>query len=124
MSKKKYPPIISTVYTPRPLQQEIHSKLKRFNVLVCHRRFGKTVLCINALVHACLKDEKPNPRYGYFGPYYAQAEKIAWDYLKAYTRNIPGTTFNEQELRADLPGGRRIFIAGADNPDAHRRMYL
>ncbi len=47
-----------------------------------------------------------------------------WDYLKMYTRSIPGTTFNEQELRADLPGGRRIFIAGADNPDAHRGIYL
>lgn len=75
-------------------------------------------------MHACLKNEKPNPRYAYFAPYYSQAKKIAWDYLKAYTRNIPGTTFNEQELRADLPGGRRIFIAGADNPDAHRGIYL
>lgn len=41
-----------------------------------------------------------------------------------YTRKIPGVTFNEQELRADLPGGRRIYIAGADNPDAHRGIYL
>lgn len=98
--------------------------MKRFNVLVIHRRFGKTVLCINELVHQCLQCDKPNPRYAYFAPFYAQAKKIAWDYLKMYTRNIPGTTFNEAELRADLPGGRRIYIAGADNPDAHRGIYL
>lgn len=29
---------ISTGYTPRRLQGLIHSKLRRFNVLVCHRR--------------------------------------------------------------------------------------
>ena len=37
---------VATGYKPRPLQAEIHRKLKRFSVLVCHRRFGKTVLCI------------------------------------------------------------------------------
>jgi hypothetical protein len=115
---------ISTGYQPRHLQLLIHARLKRFNVLVCHRRFGKTVLCINELVDQCLKNQKPNPRYAYFAPFYSQAKKVAWDYLKMYTRNIPGTTFNEQELRADLPGGRRIYIAGADNPDAHRGIYL
>ena len=31
-------------YEPRPLQAEIHAALRRFNVLVCHRRFGKTTL--------------------------------------------------------------------------------
>ena len=37
-------------YTPRPLQREVHNNLKRFNVLVCHRRFGKSVLSINQLI--------------------------------------------------------------------------
>lgn len=115
---------ISTGYTPRRLQKKIHRELKRFNVLVCHRRFGKTVLCINELVDQCIRNEKKEPRYAYFAPFYAQAKKIAWDYLKEYTRNIPGAKFNEQELRADLPGGRRIYIAGADNPDSHRGVYF
>ena len=66
---------ISTGYQPRQLQLYIHGKLKRFNVLVCHRRFGKTVLCINELIDKCLKDQKPNPRYAYFAPFYAQAKK-------------------------------------------------
>ena len=34
-------------YTPRELQNEIHNNLDRFNVVVCHRRFGKTVFAIN-----------------------------------------------------------------------------
>lgn len=115
---------ISTGYQPRESQLWIHAKLKRFNVLVCHRRFGKTVLCINELIDACLRCDKPNPRFAYFAPFYSQAKKVSWDYLKMYTRAIPGVTYNEQELRADLPGGRRIYIAGADNPDAHRGIYL
>ncbi len=35
---------IEIPYEPRPLQEKIHNELKRFNVLVCHRRFGKTVI--------------------------------------------------------------------------------
>jgi phage terminase large subunit len=115
---------ISTGYSPRVLQQQIHSSLKRFNVLVCHRRFGKTVLCVNELIDRCILNNLPNPRYGYVAPLLSQAKKVAWDYLKDHCRNIPGTTFNENELRADLPGGRRIYIIGADNPDAHRGTYF
>jgi hypothetical protein len=44
---------IDIPYKPRPLQREVHKSLKRFNVLVCHRRFGKSVLshlsCIELL---------------------------------------------------------------------------
>lgn len=31
-------------YRPRALQADLHRRLKRFNVLVAHRRFGKDVL--------------------------------------------------------------------------------
>lgn len=115
---------IETGYRPRPLQAEIHSKLKRFNVLVCHRRFGKTILCLNELIHHCLQNTLPMPRYGYVAPLLSQGKKVAWDQLKHYTRNIPEVQYNEQELRADLPGGRRIYIIGADNPDSHRGTYF
>jgi len=32
------------MYTPRPQQAELHRTMKRFNVLVAHRRFGKGAL--------------------------------------------------------------------------------
>ena len=41
---------ITIPYKPRELQQQVHKNLKRFNVLVCHRRFGKTVLTVNELI--------------------------------------------------------------------------
>ena len=37
-------------YTPRELQKHLRTNLARFNVVVCHRRFGKTVFAINELI--------------------------------------------------------------------------
>ena len=50
-------------YTPRPLQREVHNSLKRFNVLVCHRRFGKSVLAINELIRTAIKKNNQKCRH-------------------------------------------------------------
>lgn len=110
-------------YKPRSLQLEIHNNLKRFNVLVCHRRFGKTVLAVNQLIKSALTCELPNPRCSYLAPLFAQAKTVAWDYLKFFTSPIPGVQRNEAELRVDLPNGARISLYGADNPDRLRGLY-
>ena len=118
---------ISTGYRPRPLQAEIHRNLKRFNVLVCHRRFGKTVLCINELLDRALSNPSARPRYAYVAPLYRQAKQVAWDYLKHYAVNLPHEK-HEGELRLDFPtaagGAARIQLLGADNPDSLRGIYL
>lgn len=114
---------VSTGYQPHDYQAEIHARLKRFSVLVCHRRFGKTVLCVNALIDAALRG-KADGRYAYIAPTYKQAKRVAWDYLKRFAGPIPGTTFNEVELRCDLPHGARIQLFGADNADSLRGIYL
>lgn len=111
-------------YKPRPLQRAIHDEIKRWNLFVCHRRFGKTVLAINELIKQAVKCEKQNPRYGYVAPLYKQAKQIAWDYLKQFAGVIPGTKFNESELRCDFPWGARVTLYGADNPDSMRGLYL
>lgn len=111
-------------YKPRPLQKELHAQLKRFNVLVAHRRFGKTVFCINEIIKQWANCNKKNPRFAYIAPLYRQAKSVAWDYLKEFTSPIPGVKFNESELRADLPGGGRIQLFGADSPDSLRGIYL
>jgi phage terminase large subunit len=116
--------IIEIPYKPRPLQAEIHAALKRWSVLVCHRRFGKSVLSVNHLIKSMAQCREHNPRFAYLAPLYKQVKSIAWDYLKHYARPIPGVTFNESELRADFPGGGRISLYGADNPDALRGIYL
>jgi len=111
-------------YKPRELQEGLHDSMKRWNVVCCHRRFGKTVFAINHLLRDCLTSNKERPRYAYLAPTYKQAKTIAWDYLQHYSRPIPGIVINQAELRIDYPNGGRIQLFGCDNPDALRGIYL
>lgn len=125
---------IETGYRPRPLQAELHSQLKRFNVIICHRRFGKTVFAVNEMIDQGLRlyaqRKLPRPRYAYIGPDYGQVKKIVWDYLKAYTKDIPGCTANENELRIDISlfgdetDTLRFQLWGAEKPDKLVGTYL
>lgn len=111
-------------YEARPHQAALHEALRRFSVLVCHRRFGKTVLAVNELIARSLECARTEPRHAYLAPLRKQAKRVAWDYLKRFTLGLPGRAVHEGELRVDLWGGRRIFVDGADNPDALRGLYL
>ena len=115
---------IKIPYKPREHQKKVHNKLKRFNVLVCHRRFGKTVLCINELLKKALQNPMPRPRYYYIAPTYSMAKRTSFDYLKEYTKNIPNTTFHETELRCDLPNGARIQLLGCERPNSLRGLAM
>lgn len=111
-------------FKPHKYQEEIFKSLKRFSVLVCHRRFGKTVLCVNLLIRWALSTKKRSWRGAYIAPLFRQAKAIAWDYLVYYCKDIPGIKFFSQELRADFPNGSRIMLLGSDNPDSLRGIYL
>ena len=102
----------------------MHNNLKRFNVLVMHRRFGKTVFAVNHMIKRVLTNPLPRPRVAMVAPTFTQAKRIAWDYVKYYAGVIPGVTFNETELRADFPNGGRLMLLSAEHPDALRGIYL
>lgn len=114
------------LYTPRKHQAELHNLLDqhRFAVLNCHRRFGKTVCILNHLIKAAVTNPLPNPRYAYVAPTYKQAKSIAWDYIKQFTHQIPGTKYNETELRCDFPNGARITLLSSENSDSLRGIFL
>lgn len=116
--------IVTIPYRPRTLQRSIHDRLKRFNLLVMHRRAGKTVLAINQLIKWVMTCGHERPRGAYIAPLYRQSKSIAWDYLQHYCRAIPDAQFNQAELRVDLPGDARIQLFGADNPDSLRGLYF
>lgn len=113
-------------YRPRPLQREIGrlTRRHRFGVLVCHRRFGKTVLGVNINQQTALMCPHARPRVAYIGPTYTQAKTIAWDYMQHYARPIPNVGLNQSELRIDYPNLGQARIYGADNPDSLRGIYL
>lgn len=119
-------PVAEIPYTPRTFQREIGQlcRAKRFGVLVCHRRFGKTVLGVNINQQTATMVTKARPRVAYIGPTYTQGKSVAWDYMQHYARPIPGVAFNQSELRVDYPNKGQARIYGADNPDALRGIYL
>ena len=111
-------------YKPRELQAEMHQNVRRWNVLVMHRRFGKTVWAVNHLIKYALICELPRPRVAFIAPTFTQAKRIAWDYVKYYASVIPGVSFNETELRVDFPNSGRLMLLSAENPDSLRGIYL
>lgn len=121
--------VIDLGYKPRYFQEKIHRLLKRFNVILCHRRFGKTHLSINEMKDKGLRCDKPNPQFAYIAPTYGQAKRVAWDILKHSLLNIPGTVTNEKDLRIDVPRPNkgdyvRFILLGAENPKTIRGIYL
>ena len=70
---KKKVKIIEVPYKPRQYQQEVHSNLKRFSVLVCHRRFGKSVLSINELIKTAERKPFKFPKNRKFDKYGRQS---------------------------------------------------
>lgn len=120
---------IDLEYAPRTFQQHLHRMVKRFNVLVLHRRAGKTVFAVHEMIDQALRCEKKNPQFAYVAPTYTSAKRIVWDLLKATALKIPGATANEAELRIDIPRPYtkdkiKIILLGAENPAAIRGMYL
>jgi phage terminase large subunit len=119
---------IVTGYSPRPYQSFLHANVKRFNVLVMHRRFGKTVFAVNEIIDQLLRCPWPNPQYAYIAPTYSAAKRIAWKEFKRFTARIPGVRVNEADLRIEIPLGAEkvgtIMLLGAENPDSLRGIYL
>jgi len=117
---------VTIPYSPRKQQAYLHEQLGnyRYAHLLCHRRFGKTTLCLNHLIKCALTNPSRQARYAYIAPTYKQAKSIAWDFLKYYTEKIPGTKYNETELRCDLINGSRITLLSSENPDSIRGVGL
>jgi hypothetical protein len=115
-------------YKPREVFLPLHNRSKRWACVVAHRRAGKTVAMCADLVIGALETALPRPQFAYLAPFRDQAKRVAWNYLKELTREFWVQPPNESELRIDLRNGHkgesRIYVAGADNPDALRGMYF
>lgn len=115
-------------YVPREWQARCHRALKRFSVLVLHRRAGKTRLAIAHILDKAIKAKRTlggdAPMYAYVAPYLKQAKLLAWELLKRSVGPLLGTTINESELSVTLPNSAIVRVFGGDNPDALRGAGL
>lgn len=112
-------------YTPRSIFRAFHARTQRWAILVAHRRAGKTVATINDLVSRALYfSALSDPRFAYIAPFYSQAKKIAWMYLKRYSRE-GASKVSESDLSVTIRHNQAtIALYGADNPDAFRGQYF
>lgn len=103
---------------PHPGQRDILRDLRRFNVIACGRRFGKTILGTNRLVKTVL-DGQPA---GWFAPTYKYLTDVWRDVtrvLKPVTRSA-----SKQELRLEcITGGVAEFWSLEDKDAGRGRKY-
>jgi hypothetical protein len=94
------------------------AEARRFNVLACGRRWGKTTLGMDRLIHPALKG-KP---VAWFSPTNRQLSD-AWRNLTS-TLYVITTRKSDGEHRLELRGGGVIEAWSLDNPDSGRgRAY-
>lgn len=117
---------ITIPYKPRDQFEGYHERTERWAKVVAHRRFGKTVGCLNDLIKRAITATRTQPpaRYAYIAPTYTQAKDVAWNYLKFYSAPIPGLKASESELWIEYPNGARIRLYGADNYERMRGLYF
>jgi Terminase large subunit, T4likevirus-type, N-terminal/Terminase RNaseH-like domain len=103
---------------PHPAQAKLIHAARRFNVLCCGRRWGKTVLGMDRLIHPALEG-KP---VAWFSP----TNKLMSDAWRAVRTTLAPVTVDksEQEKRLELIGGGVIDFWSLDSPDSGRgRKY-
>jgi hypothetical protein len=99
-------------------QMKVIQEAQRFTVVCCGRRWGKTVLGIDRLIHAALLG-KP---VAWYSPTIKLSAEV-WRELKRALKPVT-TAKNEQEKRLELTGGGSIDFWSLDSIDSGRgRKY-
>lgn len=114
--------VIKIQYEPRKWAEGFHASIKRWIVLVLHRRAGKTTAVLNHLQRDCIRI--PESVFAYIGPTYKQSKRVAWDIAKRISKDIPGVLYHESELTIKYPNGSKLILVGSDNPDSLRGLAL
>lgn len=103
---------------PHPAQQQIITEARRFNIVSCGRRFGKTKMAIDRLVSPALSGFP----VAYFTPTYRMLTEV-WRETNQVLKPVT-TRVSAQEHRIELLTGGVIEMWSLDNPDSARgRKY-
>jgi len=111
---------ITIPYKSRKWADLLHSSTKRWNVLVLHRRAGKTTAALNHLQRDAIRIKES--RYAYIAPTYKMAKFVAWDMVKKYSRVVPNIDYNEAELTVRYPNNSKLTLFGAEDPNRLRGL--
>ncbi len=104
-------------------QREVFADATRFKVVVAGRRCGKTRKSSVMVLAKALECTSPDAGVLYVAPTFQMARTIMWDLLLGVADGlIVNSNVNNGEIK--LINGVKIYIRGADNPDALRGMKL
>lgn len=105
--------------SPHPRQIAVIEQAKRFNVLCCGRRWGKTIIGLDRIVATAFKYKKP---VAWFAPTYKlldQPFRSLMSTLRPITKRL-----DQQKHVIELVGGAVVECWSLDDPDAGRgRAY-
>ena len=116
----------AVVIKPRRQFRSYLERKNRWAALVCHRRAGKTVACIQDLILKAQNDTRVTPprRYAYIAPTRDQAKDVAWAMLKRYVEPYPDVRVNEADLTVTFVNGASIRLYSGENYDRMRGLYF
>jgi len=103
-------------------QTTVWNDPKRFIVVNCGRRAGKTFLVAWRMLDFATKHDKSITWY--VAPTYKQAKNILWEMLLEIIPTAVIEKKNETELTVTLLNGSRIMVKGADLPDSLRGVRI
>lgn len=110
-------PLQVTLRRPHPAQTQILSERKRFNVLSCGRRFGKSALAVNLLSEAAINGQPA----GYFTPTYKLLDGTYTECAHALEPII--SRKNEHKFIELITGGRIEFWTMENELAGRSRKY-
>lgn len=115
-------------YKPRPWQAYCHQHFKRFNVLVLHRRAGKSEIAMMELISHAVACKRELPMFGYIAPQLKQARAVMWERFKHKLEPLHkegGCEFSESEPSIRFPqNNAKIRLFGAEDPDSLRGPWF
>lgn len=112
------PTLTLTLPRPHEAQRRVQHEMRRFNVLACGRRWGKSVLSMNRLVPPALE--------GYPVAYFSPTYKMLTEVWRATAMTLQPVTkrVSVQEHRLELITGGIVDMWSLDTPDVARgRKY-
>ena len=104
---------------PHPGQLHTLRTMNRFSVVVCGRRWGKTELGLQVIIHLALT----NHRVWWLAPTYSMAGEV-WRRVRHLLRDMPALQISESERRLSVCQGGEISIRSAHLPDNLRGAGL
>ena len=111
---------------PRRQFRSFLERQYRWAILVCHRRAGKTVACLQDLIIRSQAATRVSPpwRGAYVAPTRDQAKDVAWGMIKRFVGEFPGIKVNEADLMVIFANGATIRLYSGENYDRMRGLYF